>query len=108
MQHGAQINRNLASEDLLYTVCAATFNADAFRSAMSVVLAHAAYLPSAQCFALLPLATLIHRTGRDDAAQLDFDLDNQTASVTAARAYRYVAPSRIASVRVLGEPRLPL
>lgn len=61
---------------------------------MSVVLAHAAYLPSAQCFALLPVATLLPRTGQEDAAQLDFDLEAQTARLTAARAYRCVGTCR--------------
>lgn len=54
---------------------------------MSVVFAHAAFLDSAQCFALLPVATLLKRTGREDAAQLDFNLDTQTAVVVAGRSY---------------------
>jgi len=53
---------------------------------MSVVFAHAAFLDSAQCFALLPIATLLKRTGAEDAAQLDFDLDNQTATLKAGKA----------------------
>jgi len=62
------------------------YNREEFRKAMSVVFAHAAFLDSAQCFALLPIATLLKRTGAEDAAQLDFDLDNQTATLKAGKA----------------------
>lgn len=54
---------------------------------MSVVFAHAAYLDAAQCFALLPLTTLLRRTGRDDAAILNFDVDRQATTLTANRLY---------------------
>lgn len=63
------------------------FNKEAFRKAMSVVFAHAAFLDAAQCFALLPIATLLKRTGKEDAAILDFDVDRQSATLTANRLY---------------------
>ena len=63
------------------------FNKEAFRKAMTVIFAHAAYLDAAQCFALLPIATLLKRTGREDAAVLDFDVERQSATLTANRLY---------------------
>jgi hypothetical protein len=38
---------------------AETYNIDNFRAAMSVVLASVAYLPSASCFALLPVISQV-------------------------------------------------
>ena len=66
---------------------AEVFNKEAFRKAMSVVFAHAAFLDAAQCFALLPIATLLRRTGSQDAAVLDFNADRQSATLTANRNY---------------------
>lgn len=56
--------------------------------AMSVVLAHAAYLPTAQCFALLPLVGGFSRTGSTSGAVLDYDLERQAVTVVAQRPYR--------------------
>ena len=56
--------------------------------AMSVVLAHAAYLPTAQCFALLPLVGGFCRTGSTSGAVMDYDLDRQAVTVVAQRPYR--------------------
>lgn len=55
---------------------------------MSVVLAAAAYLPSAQCFALLPLVGAAGRTGSSSGATLDYDLDKQAVTIVANRSYR--------------------
>ena len=66
-----------------------SFSRKAFLDAMSLIFAHAAWLPSAQCFALLPLATLLPRTGREDAAQLDFDLDKQAVRLLCQQEYRH-------------------
>lgn len=55
---------------------------------MSVVLAHAAYLPSAQCFAMLPLVGAFRRTGSGAGAVLDYDLARQAVTVVAQRSYR--------------------
>ena len=65
-----------------------TFNEQAFLEAMSVVLAHAAYLPSAQCFALLPLVGGFARTGSAAGAQLDYDMERQAVTLVAQRGYR--------------------
>ena len=57
--------------------------------AMSVVLAHAAYLPAAQCFALLPLAGAFRRTGSGSGAVLDYDVERGAVTVVAQRSYRW-------------------
>ena len=72
---------------MFLVVCADAFNGEGFKQAMSVVFAHAAFLDSAQCFALLPLATLLSRTGIEDAAQLDFNSDSNSAMLVAGRSY---------------------
>lgn len=62
--------------------------------AMSVVLAHAAYLPKAQCFALLPLVGGLCRTGSSSGALLDYDLEREAVTVVAQRTYRQVRGRR--------------
>lgn len=64
------------------------YNLEAFERAMSVVLAHAAYLPSAACFALLPLASQAPRTGAESGALLDYDLQRERVTISATRPYR--------------------
>ena len=61
---------------------------EAFFQAMSVVIAHATYLPSAQCFALLPIASTLARTGADTACALDYDLEQGCVTLTAQRTLR--------------------
>ena len=57
---------------------------------MSVALAHAAFLPAAACFALLPLVSLGARTGNEEAgAVLDYDLARERVTLTAARDVRW-------------------
>ena len=58
--------------------------------AMTVVLAYAAYLPTAQCFALLPLVAGFCRTGSSSGAVLDYDMDRQAVTVVTQRSYRCV------------------
>lgn len=58
--------------------------------AMSVVLMHAAYLPAAQCFAMLPLVGGFCRTGSSSGALLDYDLERGAVTVVAQRTYRHV------------------
>jgi hypothetical protein len=48
-------------------------NEAAFLDAVAVVLAHAIYLPSAGCFALLPLVSSMRRTGNGNGCDADFD-----------------------------------
>ncbi len=55
---------------------------------MSVVLAAAVYLPAARCFALVPLVSSVRRSGRPDAAVLDYDADRESVTVTAGEDYR--------------------
>lgn len=50
------------------------YNERAFLQAFAVVLAHAIYLPSAQCFALLPYVSFMQRTGNDNGCTVDYDL----------------------------------
>ena len=79
------VGRSEASDSIY--LLADVFSKEAFRKAMTVIFAHAAYLDAAQCFALLPIATLLRRTGREDAAVLNFDLDRQSSTLTANRLY---------------------
>lgn len=64
-------------------------NEQKFVEAFSVVLAHAHYLTSAQCFALLPLLPLLQRSTEPDAAMLDYDLERNVVAVTSQRSYRH-------------------
>lgn len=57
--------------------------------AMSVVLSHAVYLPSAQCFALVPLIDGLRRSGDSAEAELDYDFERKSVTVTASRAYKW-------------------
>jgi hypothetical protein len=46
------------------TLChAEVFGKAPFMRAFSVVFGHSVYLPSAECFALMPIASLLERTG---------------------------------------------
>lgn len=49
------------------------FNEQAFLEAFAVIVAHAVYLPSAQCFALLPYISLMGKTGNDNGCEADYD-----------------------------------
>lgn len=66
----------------------AVFNEAAFMEAFCVVLGTAVYLPAAGCFALVPGATSIGRTGNDNGCVLDYDDAAGTVSITATRPYR--------------------
>lgn len=63
------------------------FNTDAFMSTMTVVLSHAIYLPSAECFALLPLLGNMSRTGSSAGAVIDYDFDLEAVTLTASQSY---------------------
>jgi hypothetical protein len=86
---------NITSPKVISHKCALRaadiFNEKEFLEAMSVVIAYAAYLGNAQCFALLPMATLIRRTGNENGAILDYDLDLGAVTLTATRPYRCAA-----------------
>ncbi len=68
-------------------VCVFTdvFNEQSFKNAFSVVLAHAMYLPSASCFALMPIASQLGRTGSEAGCQLDYDPERKAVVVTTPR-----------------------
>lgn len=67
---------------------AGKFSEDDFFKAMSVVLGHAVYLGNAQCFALLPLASLVPRTGNENGCLLDYDEERGSVLLTTTRPYR--------------------
>lgn len=66
----------------------AVFNEDSFGQAFSVVLGHSTYLPSAECFALVPLIATMGRTGGDNGCNLDYDASTSSVVLTAGRPYR--------------------
>eukprot|EP00892_Ulva_mutabilis_P004342 jgi/Ulvmu1/227/UM001_0231.1 len=63
------------------------FNEQAFLQAFCVVLAHAVYLPSARCFALLPYVSFMQRTGNDNGCTVDYDLEREEVIVKATRPF---------------------
>jgi histone-lysine N-methyltransferase SETD3 len=64
------------------------FNEPAFLRSFCVVLACAAYLPSAECFALVPVASCMSRSGNDNGCNLDYDPESSTVKVITTRPYR--------------------
>jgi histone-lysine N-methyltransferase SETD3 len=68
----------------------AVWNEAAFLRSFCVVLACTSYLPSAECFALVPVACSMGHTGNDNGCVLDFDADSGTVKVTTTRPYRCV------------------
>ena len=67
---------------------AGSFGYEQFAAAFSVVLAHAVYLPSAEIFALIPVASFIGRTGNGNGCEIDYDAQSKCVVVTAGRPYR--------------------
>mmetsp|Transcript_4662 Transcript_4662/g.11038 ORF Transcript_4662/g.11038 Transcript_4662/m.11038 type:complete len:518 (-) Transcript_4662:222-1775(-) len=68
---------------------AEVFGKAPFMRAFSVVMGHAVYLPSAECFALMPIASLLERTGNESAGcTLDYDADSKSAVLTTPRPLR--------------------
>jgi histone-lysine N-methyltransferase SETD3 len=66
----------------------AVWNEAAFMRSFCVVLACTTYLPSAECFALLPVAASMGLTGNDNGCSLDYDADSGTVKVITTRPYR--------------------
>ena len=60
---------------------AGAFNEEAFEQAVVAILAAAVYLPSAQCFAVVPLASTLPRTGNEGSG-VTVDYDPSTGGVT--------------------------
>lgn len=53
-----------------------------------MVLAHALYLPAAQCFALVPGMHGLRRSGDPGAANVDYDADSGSVVLTSGSALR--------------------
>lgn len=64
------------------------FNEADFMRTFCVVLACTAYLPSAECFALVPVAANVGRTGNDNGCTLDYDAARQSVVLKTTRPYR--------------------
>ena len=69
---------------------AGVFGLQPFMRAFSVVMAHALYLPSASCFALVPVASTLGRTGAETGCTLDYDAESGVVVVRTTRAMRCV------------------
>jgi hypothetical protein len=69
-------------------VAAEHYGWDAFRTAFSVVLAHCTYLPTAECFALLPLGGLIRRTPASNGCDFDYDISRQAVTLVTSQPFR--------------------
>ncbi len=65
-----------------------TFNEANFLRSFCVVLAHAVFLPSAECFALLPIASLLGRTGNGNGCDLDYDAERSSVVVRASVSHK--------------------
>ena len=55
-----------------------------FFKAMSVVLGCAVYLPSAQCFALVPVLGNLPKTGSEGGAMIDYDAESDSVVLTSS------------------------
>jgi histone-lysine N-methyltransferase SETD3 len=73
---------------LLFFLLAEVYNYEAFAAAFCVVLGHALYLPSAQLFALLPLISLMGRTGNANGCDVDYNPESKQVFIKAGRPYR--------------------
>ena len=82
------------------------FNREAFRTAVATVVASAVYLPSASCFAIVPLASTLPRTGQETGALLDYDASTGGIVVTSSQSIR-CALSVCLSVCLSLSPSLP-
>ncbi|GAX73871.1 hypothetical protein CEUSTIGMA_g1321.t1 [Chlamydomonas eustigma] len=80
-----------------------TYNYEKFAAAFCVVLAHTVYLPSAQLFALLPLISLMGRTGNANGCDVDYDSESKQVFIKAGRPYREGQEVLLNDVRPNGE-----
>lgn len=79
------------------------FNEQSFIESFAVVVAHSIYLPSAQCFALVPYTSFMGRTGNDNGCEVDYDTGAATAPFRLCEA-RTPAP-RVLRARAQHFPR---
>jgi len=84
------------------------FGQEAFLAAFSVILAHSVYLPSASCFALLPVASQLDRTGSEAGCLLEYDPDLKSVVITTPRALRVGVEVFLYDPRTNGELLLAL
>ncbi|GFH16603.1 uncharacterized protein HaLaN_13049 [Haematococcus lacustris] len=82
---------------------ASVFGQEQFVQAFSVVLAHAIYLPSASCFALLPLASLLSRTGSETGCSLDYDPELKAVVLKSGKGLRSGVEIQLYDPRPNGE-----
>jgi len=64
------------------------WNEASFLRSFCVVLACTSFLPSAECFALVPGACSMGHTGNDNGCSLDYDAESGTVKVITTRPYR--------------------
>lgn len=64
------------------------FNEANFLNSFCVVVACSVYLPSAELFALIPVISLISRTGNNNGCDIDYDAEQQAVVVTTKRPFR--------------------
>ena len=64
------------------------YTREGFGAALAAVVARAAFLPSAGCFAVVPLLSHTRRTADERGAVLDYDPAREAVTLTAARPYR--------------------
>lgn len=84
--HDGTISSPLASHALSpspLVLSPAVYNERAFLQAFGVVIANSVYLSAAQCFALMPLASTMGRTGNDNGCNLDYDAELGAVVITA-------------------------
>lgn len=74
----------------------AVWNESSFMRSFCVVLACTTYLPSAECFALVPVACSMGHTGNDNGCTLDYDADSGTVKVITTRPYRWAGRGGVA------------
>ena len=82
----AALAPRLAAEPARYPSLA--YSRARFGAALAAAIAHAAFLPAAGCFALVPVLSHARRTGAEAGAALDYDPAREAVTLTAARAYR--------------------
>jgi histone-lysine N-methyltransferase SETD3 len=79
----------------------AVFNEAAFMRSFCVVLACSTYLAAAECFALVPVAGSLARTGNDNGCTLDYDAQRQAVVVTTTRPYRCVMQAILSNLQLM-------
>lgn len=74
-----------------------------FMKSMSVVLSHAVFLPSAQCFALVPVVGGFQKTGSLRGCVVDYSVDENAVIVAASTSYEVGDEIKVYDGRSNGE-----